>query len=89
MEYRYKIGEAVKVRDDLMYGAFYNMMSGPRPTGNNNIATPNMAECHGQIVHIKGYSNSQYLVEETGEFRWTDDMFEKLEDNECYCESLL
>lgn len=30
MEYRYKIGDAVLVRDDLKYGVFYDMRSGPQ-----------------------------------------------------------
>lgn len=90
MDYRYKIGEAVLVRDDLKYGAFYDMMSGPYSKGNRNIATLDMSELHGQLVHIKAYTSAgQYLVEETSDFRWTDDMFSGSASNECYCESLL
>lgn len=90
MEYRYKIGDAVLVRDDLKYGAFYDMRSGPHPKANNNIVTLDMWELHGQLVHIKDYSShGQYIVEETHDFRWTDDMFSGLTDNECCCESLL
>ena len=44
---------------------------------------------HGQLVHIKDYSKGQYLVKETDNFKWTDNMFSSLVDNECYCESLL
>lgn len=90
MEYRYKIGDAVLVRDDLKYGAFYDMRSGPYPKTNSNIVTLDMSELHGQLVHIKDYSsNGYYIVEETHDFRWTDDMFSGLVNNECCCESLL
>ena len=90
MDYRYKIGEVVLVRDDLKYGAFYDMMSGPYSKDKRNIATLDMSELHGQLVHIKAYtSDGQYLVEEAGGFRWTDDMFSGSVGNECYCKSLL
>ena len=90
MDYRYKIGELVRVRDDLKFGAFYRMLSGPC-AGDLNIATASMAELHGQLVHISDHSSGgQYLVEETGGCRWVDDMFECSESNdECHCESLL
>lgn len=90
MDYRYKIGEAVWVRDDLEYAAFYDMTSGPYPKNNDNIVTDKMAKLHGRLVHIKNYSpGGQYLVKETDNFRWTDDMFSGLAVNECCCESLL
>ncbi len=89
MEYRYKIGDAVLVRDDLEYGAYYDMVSGPYPKNNKNVATLGMSMLHGQLVHIKDYSKGQYLVKETDNFKWTDNMFSSLVDNECYCESLL
>lgn len=90
MDYRYKIGEAVLVRDDLKYGVSYNMMSGPYSKHNTNIATLGMSDLHGQLVHIKAYtSTGQYLVKEAGSSRWTDDMFSGSASNECYCESLL
>ena len=90
MEYQYKIGDAVLVRNDLKYGVFYDMVSGPYSKDNRNIATLDMSELHGQLVHIKDYtSNGQYIVEEAHGFRWTDDMFFGPAVNECYCESLL
>lgn len=91
MDYRYKTGEAVWVRDDLEYAAYYDMTSGPYPEGNRNIVTDKMAKLHGRLVHIKNYSAvGQYYVEETNNLQWTDDMFEGSENNnECRCESLL
>lgn len=91
MDYQYKIGEAVWVRDNLKYGAYYDMTSGPYPEGNRNVVTDKMAELHGRLVHIKNYSAvGQYYVEETNSFQWTDNMFEGSENNnECRCESLL
>lgn len=89
MDYRYKIGEAVLVRDDLKYGNYYDMMSGPYPKNNRNIATLEMSELHGQLVHIENYSAcGQYHVKEAF-FQWTDDMFEGTDNDECCCESLL
>ena len=91
MDYRYKIGEAVWVRDDLEYAASYDMTSGPYPEGNRNVVTNKMVKLHGQLVHIKNYSAAgQYYVEETNSLQWTDDMFVGSENNnECRCESLL
>ena len=91
MDYRYKIGEAVWVRDDLEYATFYDMTSGPYLEGNCNVVTDKMAELHGRLVHIKNYSAvGQYYVEETNNLQWTDDMFAGPENsNECRCESLL
>lgn len=90
MSYRYKIGEAVLVRDDLEYGAFYDMRSGPYLKDNSNIVTLDMSELRGQLVHIKDYSSGgQYLVEETNDFRWTDDMFSGPLGDVCHCKSLL
>lgn len=91
MDYQYKIGEAVWVRDNLKYGAYYDMTSGPYPECNRNVVTDKMAELHGWLVHIKNYSAvGQYYVEETNSLQWTDDMFAGSENsNECRCESLL
>ena len=90
MSYRYKIGEAVLVRDDLEYGAFYDMRSGPYLKNNRNVATLTMSELHGQLVHIKTYSSAgQYLVEEASGFGWTDDMFSGSAGDVCHCKSLL
>lgn len=91
MDYQYKIGEAVWVRDNLKYGAYYDMTSGPYPEGNRNVVTDKMAELHGRLVHIKNYSAvGQYYVEETNNLQWTDDMFAGSENsNECRCKSLL
>lgn len=46
MDYQYKIGEAVWVRDNLKYGAYYDMTSGPYPECNRNVVTDKMAERH-------------------------------------------
>ena len=44
----------------------------------------------GQAVHISGiHEYGAYLISETDEFVWTDEMFSGLAYNECCCNSLL
>mgnify|MGYP004513683947 CR=1 FL=1 len=89
MSYRYKVGDAVKVRCGLEYGACYYMHSGPNRDEAHNTITPEMKKYEGKIVHIKYTGYGQYQVKEvTGRF-WTDEMFEDTEESECFCESLL
>ena len=76
-EYRYKIGDKVLVKNDLhealTYSDSYKMRSGPRAGG--------WASCTKR--HLS------FAEAPDGDF-WTDDMFVGLvNENECYCESLL
>lgn len=77
MDYKYKPGDAVRVRADLKYNTDYYMRSGPNKDA-ALIAVSNMVNLAGKIVHITDYSASgQYRVEEDSErWRWTDEMFE-------------
>lgn len=77
MDYKYKPGDAVRVRSDLKYNTNYFMWSGPKPN-TALIAVSNMVDLAGKIVHISEYSASgEYRVEEDSErWRWTDEMFE-------------
>lgn len=77
MDYKYKPGDAVRVRSDLKYNTDYFMWSGPKPN-TALIAVSNMVDLAGKIVHISEYSASgEYRVKEDGErWRWTDEMFE-------------
>lgn len=77
MDYKYKPGDAVRVRFDLKYNTDYFMWSGPK-ANTALIAVSNMVDLAGKIVHISEYSTSgEYRVEEDSErWRWTDEMFE-------------
>lgn len=77
MDYKYKPGDAVRVRFDLKYNTDYYMRSGPK-ANTALIAVSNMVDLAGKIVHISEYSASgEYRVEEDSErWRWTDEMFE-------------
>lgn len=93
-EYRYKIGDKVLVKNDLhealTYSDSYKMRSGPRAGGWASCTKRHLSFA-GAIVTIKSYKNGGYHIAETpdGDF-WTDDMFVGLvNENECYCESLL
>lgn len=49
-----------------------------------------MKKYAGKFVHIPGHINGQYLIEEDDDgWVWTDDMFENVSDEECFCVSLL
>lgn len=77
MDYKYKPGDAVRVRADLKYNTDYYMRSGPK-ANTALIAVSNMVDLAGKIVHISKYSPSrEYRVKEDSEmWRWTDEMFE-------------
>lgn len=77
MDYKYKPGDAVRVRSDLKYNTDYYMRSGPK-ANTALIAVDNMVNLAGKIVHISEYSSGgQYRVKEDSErWRWTDEMFE-------------
>lgn len=96
MEYRYKLGQAVRLKKDLdIYGyQKYYMESGPRGRNSEDVilkytyAYPEMKSLLGEVVHIKGYYNEAYTIRELG-LTIVDDMLDPIEENECVCESLL
>lgn len=90
MDFRYKVGEAVKVREDLeCHTGYYYMRSGPLANVTHNCMTSEMKQLKGQIVHIAAISFAQYQIVETHDCFWTDEMFTSVKNTECYCESLL
>nr|DAJ21908.1 MAG TPA: hypothetical protein [Siphoviridae sp. ctHdl3] len=91
MEYRYKPEDAVFVRPDLKCGLGYWMRSGKNGNEEQLAAVGDMLNFVDKTVHISGYSRSgsYYIKEDSGRWRWTDEMFVGLAGNECYCESLL
>lgn len=91
MEYRYKPEDAAFVRPDLKCGLGYWMRSGKNGNEEQLAAVGDMLNFVDKTVHISGYSRSgfYYIKEDSGRWRWTDEMFVGLAGNECYCESLL
>jgi len=72
--YKYRIGDRVIVRSDLITDDKDYFMEG---SDLFNYINDDMAEYCGQIVTIKDYDSGQYLISETG-YYWTDEMFEGL-----------
>lgn len=87
MEYRYKIGDLVKVRSDLTREKCYYMHSGPK-SGSEPGTMYSMEKRRGEIHTIVGYDYGYYLIDEPKHSFWSDDMFEPVQ-NECVCQSLL
>lgn len=91
MKYRYDVGDAVVVRQDLKMGCNYFMESGPSRCTYNNVVYE-MEEFKGKTVHIAAYDDGQYrIVEDDEVFGWTDQMFltQDKYSTACVCESLL
>lgn len=85
MDYKYKIGQAVKVRPDLNESKLYAMTSGPTPGEDIFPAVSSTLLC-GEIVHIKRYERfagiNAYAICEDG-FLWTDEMFVPVSSFRC------
>ena len=72
---KYKIGDKVRVREDLEVDRDYYMESGVCDT-----FVEEMAHFRGKVVTICGFRDEEYLVEEdTENWSWTDGMFENEE----------
>lgn len=78
MDFKYKLGQAVRVRPDLQDGGVeYYMFSGPEANKKTECATWDMCELAGKIVHISQHSGSLYRVkEDTNDWNWSDEMFD-------------
>ena len=71
---KYKPGDRVRVRADLINGRRYSMANGA-----SDIAVPGMIALGGKIVTIKEVSEFGYWIKEDEDrfpYRWTDEMFE-------------
>lgn len=87
MEYRYKPGDRVRVKQNLEQLKPYGMRSGPRPDIEAGFVSSMKKFC-GKIVTIGGYRRDRYqLKEDTMNWLWTDDMFEN--PKQLTCHSLL
>lgn len=71
---KYKVGDKVKVREDLVVGEIYG----------RQITVGNMVELKGKKVTIKSVHNGEeYRIKELG-YTWTNEMFEGLVDEPKY-----
>lgn len=77
MKTKYKVGDKVRVRKDLIAYTRYSMEN---DRGNNNSFVGSMKDLLGKVVTIKEYScNGQYILcEDPRRFSWTDEMFEPI-----------
>ena len=79
MDYKFKPGDKVTVRNDLSDRELYKMLSGETPY-DSIITTPSMKKLRGKQVTIESYelcgSAACYRVKENSRY-WTDEMFEE------------
>lgn len=72
---KYKVGDKVRVRKDLVKGNRYKMKSNDY----SDRVVQEMYEKAGKVVTIKRVSSSEYgYIIEEDDWNWTDDMFEGL-----------
>ena len=86
MDYKYKVGQRVRVRADLSTKQSYRMKSGPDYKYGSNSINDDMMRFRGEFVHIEGTDSGQYLLKEAS-WHWTDEMFEP--EGRIVCKSLL
>ncbi len=71
---RYKVGDKVKVRSDLENGRLYG----------EYMIDNDMLRLSGKVITItRVYSDSYQIMEDGGDYRWTDKMFKGLAEGEC------
>lgn len=87
-EFKYQVGQLVRVRPDLKEGAFYAMKSGPSKM-QEIFVLGQMTRFAGKVVRIKICTyEGFYKIQELDNCIWSDDMFTK-PDTLFVCESLL
>lgn len=87
MDYKYKVGQKVRIREDLTVGAEYPMQSG-ESRGCDPGANEDMVTHCGQIMTIERQLCGVYtLYEDYKKWSWTDTMFES--PKPLTCKSLL
>lgn len=68
---KYKPGDKVLVRSDLIFGRQYSMVAG----GRTHVVNDDMARVYsGRTLTIKNITDGSYRVKENN-WAWTDDMF--------------
>ena len=87
MDYKYKVGQKVRIRKDLTAGAEYPMQSGEKYGYDPGVNEDMVTHC-GQIMTIERYVGGVYTLCEDREYwSWTDTMFES--PKPLTCKSLL
>lgn len=87
MDYKYKIGQKVRIRKDLTAGAEYPMQSGEN-YGCDPGVDEDMERYRGQLMTIDRQTYGVYtLCEDNEHWIWTDTMFES--PKPLTCKSLL
>lgn len=87
-KYRYKNGQAVRVREDLEFDKQYFMKSGSDPDKAyavlSRFGRNRQYDFRGQIVHISHKANGRYKIVEDSKIYWyTDTMLEPLKPYVC------
>lgn len=85
MDYKYKVGDKVRIRRDLGCQESYKMVSGPKPGYDPGISF-NMCKYAGKITTILN-RDITYEVEGCDNWTWSDEMLEPV--NQFCCKSLL
>lgn len=69
---KYKIGDKVRIREDLMMGGNYG----------GSVAVDDMTDMAGSVVTIErvGEAFGYYIEEDPDDYCWTDEMFEPVEE---------
>lgn len=90
IDYMYHPGDRVRVRPDLSEGEGYKMLSGENK-GKPWIILDWMKKYAGQEIVIEKIRSDSgvYKAQGIDGCIWSDEMFEPMSVNECYCESLL
>ena len=87
MDYKYKVGQNVRIRKDLTAGAEYPMQSGEN-YGCDHGVDEDMERYRGQLMTIDRQTYGVYtLCEDNEHWIWTDTMFES--PKPLTCKSLL
>ena len=88
MDYKYKLGDRVRVIDKFEPGKIHYMSSG-KSILTIGVSLPTRKRLAGKIVTISGYRLDGYTIEESNKDTiWSDDMFVGLA-NPFTCRSLL
>ena len=71
MAMKYKVGDKVRIREDLVMGVYYGCA----------IVVDDMKDMGGSVVTIERVcGNGYYIEEDPDEYCWTDEMFEPVEE---------